>query len=230
MDGSPKPPTPPAPPTAGTPYREGKPLAEIIPPDRRALKTAALVLTSMVAGVALWTLGGSLRDMIRALDEPETRPVVTPGYVAGRIPPSLLHGPGGSIALPPHTRTVVHVWLQGCADCMPAFEAMYRLQTEGRASFDAPVINVAYGEADLTWAQRYGVAENLVFDPGGLAVVRPLGIGSFTSLVVEPSGAIIHSDRPDRPGYMDRMRNAVLFGDPRDRRTPPPAPTGFVRE
>jgi hypothetical protein len=103
---------------------------------------------------------------------------------------------------------------------------MSRFQKEGGSSFDAPVINVAYGEADVTWAQGYGVSKNLVFDPGGAAVVRPLGIGSFTTLVVDPDGAILHRDRPDRPGYAERMRNAVLTGDPK---TPPQPATGNPR-
>jgi hypothetical protein len=41
-----------------TPYRAGKPLAEIIPPDRRRAKALALVLASMAVGVVLWVLGG----------------------------------------------------------------------------------------------------------------------------------------------------------------------------
>jgi hypothetical protein len=36
------------------PYREAKPLADLIPPDRRRQKTAALVVMSMIAGVVLF--------------------------------------------------------------------------------------------------------------------------------------------------------------------------------
>ena len=39
--------------------------------------------------------------------------------------------------------------------------------------------------------------------------MTPLGISSFTTLVVDESGAVIHRDRPDRPGYVARIR-AVL--------------------
>ena len=39
-----------------SPYREAKPLSEIIPPDRRRERVALLVITSMVAGAALWEL------------------------------------------------------------------------------------------------------------------------------------------------------------------------------
>lgn len=36
------------------PYRETKPLADLIPPDRRRQKAAALVVVSMIAGVVLF--------------------------------------------------------------------------------------------------------------------------------------------------------------------------------
>ncbi len=212
MDGSPTPPTPPAPPA--TPYRAGKPLAEIIPPDRRRERAIALVGASMIAGVVLWVLGGWALDALQTSIAEPVQPLQTPGYVAGRVPRSTLSGPGGIQAMPPPVRSVVNVWLQGCVDCMPAFNAMAQLQREGGMNVEAPVINVAYGEADETWARRYGVATNLVFDPGGGALVKPLGIGTFTTLVVEPDGTIIHRDRPDRDGYLARVRSAVKYGDP----------------
>jgi hypothetical protein len=168
-----------------TPYRDGKPLAEIIPPDRRRAKMLALVVSSMIAGVALWTLGGYA---LQGLQCPTRTPPAPPtqGYAAGRIQTAVLHGPGDDVAMPPPTRSVVHVWLQGCQDCMPAFEAMRRLEYEQDGlGVTVPVINVAYGEADPTWAARYGVRTNLVFDVGGASVVRPLGIGTFTTLVLE---------------------------------------------
>lgn len=202
-------------PTPRTPYRDGKALAAIIPPDRRREKAIALVGASMVAGVALWVLGGWALEALQARSLPA--PIVvgtTPGYVAGRFPQSTLKGPGGTFALPQPVRSVVHVWLQGCQDCMPAFTAMALLQSEGGMNLGAPIVNVAYGEADVTWANRYGVGTNLVFDPGGVSVVKPLGIGTFTTLVVEPDGTIIHRDRPDRPGYAARIRSAVMYGSP----------------
>jgi len=204
------PPTPPTP-TPQTPYRAGKALAEIIPPDRRRLKAAALVVSSMIAGVALWEVGGFLVATLQGERIMTAKPQPVP-YVAGRVGPALLHGPEGTFTLPPAKRAVVNVWLQGCSDCMPAFEAMAKLQSEGGLGVSAPIINVAYGEADPTWARRYGVAHGLVFDPGGTQVVKPLGIGTFTSLVVEPDGSIIHRDRPDRPGYAARMRTALASG------------------
>ena len=37
-----------------SPYREPRPLSEVIPPDRRRERSAILVITSMIAGAALW--------------------------------------------------------------------------------------------------------------------------------------------------------------------------------
>lgn len=199
---------PPPPPTP-TPYRDGKPLAAIIPPDRRRLKAAALVVSSMVAGAAIWAFGSSIFEIIQGERVAQRVPTLAPTEVAGRIGPAVLNGPNNTVTLPPKTRAVVNVWLQGCGDCMPAFDAMSTLKQEGGLGTDAVIINVAYGEADLTWAQRYGVADNLVFDPGGVNVVKPLGIGTFTTLVVEPDGSIIHRDRPDRRGFAARMRVAL---------------------
>ena len=56
--------------------------------------------------------------------------------------------------MPPPQRSVVNVWLQGCSDCMPAFDAMAELQSEGGLNVGGPIINVAYGEADHEWARR----------------------------------------------------------------------------
>ena len=203
VDGSPTPPTP---------YRDGKALADIIPPDRRREKAIALVGTSMVAGVALWLLGGWAYEALSGDGGAIQVAVQTPGYVAGVMPRATLSGPGGVFAMPPPQRSVVNVWLQGCSDCMPAFDAMAELQSEGGLNVHGPIINVAYGEADQGWARRYGVANNLVFDPGGTSLVKPLGIGTFTTLVVEPDGAIIHRDRPDRPGYAARVQSAMQYG------------------
>jgi hypothetical protein len=44
-----------------------------------------------------------------------------------------------------------------------------------------------------------------VFDHGGTHVVKPLGITSFTTLVFDEEGKLIARDRPDRPGYAERM-------------------------
>lgn len=76
-----------------SPYREPKPLSEVILPDRRRERTAILVITSMIAGAALWelarwTLGE--RDSIAAPSPPPrvdtfttaTSTAATPGRAA----------------------------------------------------------------------------------------------------------------------------------------------------
>ena len=102
------------------------------------------------------------------------------------VGPVTLRGPGGELALPQDHPLVVNVWLQGCADCMPRFRAAQHLALNGE-DWPKPVVNVAYGRADPAWAERYGVGEQLVFDPGS-ALVRPLGIGTFTTLVIDAHG------------------------------------------
>ena len=149
VDGSRTPPTP----YRDRDGRDGKALADIIPPDRRREKATALVGTSMVAGVALWLLSGWAYEALRG-DAGAIEVVQTPGYVAGRMPRAELSGPGGVFAMPPPQRSVVNVWLQGCSDCMPAFDAMAELQSEGGLNVGGPIINVAYGEADHEWARR----------------------------------------------------------------------------
>src|SRR4051812_44494006 len=45
---------------------------------------------------------------------------------------------------------VVNVWLQGCADCMPAFKAWSEEYARGAFS-GMRIENVAYGRADAEW-------------------------------------------------------------------------------
>lgn len=208
VEGPPSSPSPSSP----SPYRAEKPLAEIIPPDRRRERTIAIIVASMIAGVAMWTLGGWAVEAIRARDP--AHPPPPPSFVSGRITPSVLGGPGGPTRVPLPQMHVVHVWLQGCQDCMPAFEAMRELSDHGGLGLHVPVMNVAYGEADQTWAHRYGVGGDLLFDTTGAVFVKPLGIGTFTTIVVDPNGNVIHRDRPDRPGYRDRIRAAVGEAEP----------------
>jgi hypothetical protein len=126
---------------------------------------------------------------------------------SSRFPRVTLAGPDGAITMPTgSSRIIVNVWLQGCQDCMPAFEAMRSIKEHGGLGIRARVINVAYGEADPAWAARYGVRDNLVFDTSGASVVKPLGISTFTTFVVDRDGVIVHKDRPDQVGYADRLR------------------------
>lgn len=117
-----------------------------------------------------------------------------------------LPGPG-DITVTLSGIAIVHVWLQGCPDCMPAFEAIKRLAPEH--GFSVPTFNVAYGSADPSWAKSYGVATNLAFDDGS-HLVRPLGIGTFTTFVIDERGAAVRVGSPAEEGYSSRLRDAVL--------------------
>jgi hypothetical protein len=196
-----------APPPPPTPYRDdGRPLTDLIPPDRRRLKAAVIVGLSMLTGAMLILGAQQILAMAR-------RPAIVhpppPPSGARRVAGVTLDGPGGPVTLPGPRGAVVHVWLQGCADCMPAFDAMFALEKTGGLAVDVPVVNVAYGDADLGWARAHGVANNLVIDRTGAAIVRPLGIGTFTTLVVDSDGVVRAIDRPDRVGFAARVQRAV---------------------
>jgi hypothetical protein len=133
-----------------------------------------------------------------------------------RIKPVTLSGPGGSVKIPASRAMVVNVWLQACPDCMPRFNAARALVQSGE-SWPTPIVNVAYGRADPTWAARYGVDQGLVIDRGS-AVVNPLGIRTFTTLVVDRDGKVVHTDYVDRPGFLKRVEAALAQADA------PPAP------
>jgi hypothetical protein len=122
-----------------------------------------------------------------------------------RVGPLTLEGPEGTVTLPGKRRTVVNVWLQGCGDCMPAFEAWKRLRPELP---EVPIVNVAYGSAEPTWARTWSVDESLVFD-GGSALVRPLGISSFTTFVLDEEGLVLFRGRPGADGYLDGVLGAL---------------------
>ena len=174
----------------------------------------------MVAGAALFQLAKWV------LAEGESRGLeITLAPTAtthpSRIAKTTLPGPDGLVSLPGSRKTVVHVWLQGCQDCMPTFEAMQRIEESGGLKLDARVVNVSYGEADPAWAARFGVRENLATDSGGAKLVRPLGITTFTTLVVDTDGTILHRDRPDRPGYAERLREIVGQAAPSPSLAPP---------
>ncbi len=188
-----------------SPYREGKPLDTLIPPDRRRARAAALLLIGAFSGVVLDRLAEAAYV---AFTQSRASPVVD-GRAVVR---ATLRGPDGEQALPNGRKTVVHVWLQGCADCMPAFEAMRRDSAEFEREWEGvPTINVAYGQADPSWAAAHGVRHHLVYDATGSAIVQPLGITSFTTLVLDEGGHVLHRDRPDSPGYVGRIRHALAL-------------------
>lgn len=136
-----------------------------------------------------------------------------------RIKPVTLTGPGGSVRIPGDQAMVVNVWLQACPDCMPRFNAARDLVQSGQ-SWPTPIANVAYGRADPNWAARYGVDQGLVIDRGA-AVVNPLGIRTFTTLVVDREGQIVHTDYVDRPGFLARVEDALARADAPPAATPP---------
>lgn len=103
--------------------------------------------------------------------------------------------------------SVVHVWLQGCGDCAPAFAAAKALRAQG-ATFGAPVFNVsAFSDAAPAYAAEHGVDQRLLTDWGEF--VGPLGIGTFTTLVLDAQGFVRHTDYPQTDGYLQRVREAV---------------------
>lgn len=108
---------------------------------------------------------------------------------------------------------VVNVWLQGCADCMPAFEANKQLMQAGGYGSDVALYNIAYGRADVSWAASYGVDTHLVFDDGG-AVVQPLGIGTFTTLVIDAAGGVTVIGSPVVADHKQRVLAAFNAARP----------------
>lgn len=141
----------------------------------------------------------------------------------GRVSGVELGGPGGRrVRLPLDEPAVVHVWLQGCADCAPAFEAARALDV-GREHLGAPVINVSFGGADPAFAAAYGLDDELVVDDGS-QVVRPLGIGTFTTLVLDAHGHVRHVDHPQRAGYLERVQAGLSAARQPLGAPPPPHP------
>jgi hypothetical protein len=166
----------------------------------------AVIAGSVLAGVVLtllWT--HVIGDFI--IEKVETLVVSAAAPTTGMFPSTTLTGEGGSVTFPPTEPTVVHVWLQGCADCMPAFEAQKR-HVDAGVYTGVPVVNVAYGQADATWARTYGVSDRLFFDPGS-HVVQPLRIGTFTTFVVDEDGDIRFRGRPDQDGFAHRLAGAL---------------------
>jgi len=168
-------------------------------------------MASLVAGSVL--CGALLQKYVTTLPffQRTHTAASNPTRLAG---PVTLRGPGGVVTLPMKTPALVHVWLEGCADCMPAFEAMKEYSPEDPG---IPVVNIAFGSSREEWAREYGVAQTLVFDPSGEGVVHPLRISSFTTLLMDEQGYIRLRDRPDRPGYKDRVSGAwkALTSGPR---------------
>ncbi len=198
---APKPSAPPsAPATAPTPMPElSTAAARVAGPS--------LGLLALFAAVAL---GAGLYVLRIELDEAERENRSGDGQPGeGFSPPSAsvvpsvrLPAKDGDRTLPLERVHIMNVWLERCGDCMPSFEAWKRYVREERLP-DLPVVNVsAYHAADPAWAEAYAVDQNLVTDAGG-AIVRPLGVGRFTTFVVGPTGDILFRGDPKDPGYLE---------------------------
>lgn len=166
-----------------------------------------LLVLLLAAGFLLHYLAGPREVVVSqepappATEQTRRRPARRSG--PPQVGPFTLRGPSEEVTLPTGAPVIVHVWLQGCADCMPKFEALRRMRAEGR-QLPLPVVNVAYGQADPDWAARYAVEERLVFDRGP-ALVNPLGIGTLTTLVLDARGVVRLRCYPDEPDYLDQL-------------------------
>lgn len=167
---------------SGDPYRE----ARVQPPKRPFNARAVVRLAALAAALLLgWLL--TIRPERVGDGAPHA---AAPARLLGRGP------------------WVVNVWLQGCDDCTPAFEAAAALDREGAWS-RWPTVNVAYIRADPAWAAAHGVGHNLITDADGTGMVLPYGVSTFTTLVIGPDLREVLRDRPDRPGFAARVDEAL---------------------
>lgn len=129
----------------------------------------------------------------------------------GRLfdPPRVYEGPDGPKTLPLERAFIANVWLQGCQDCMPSFEAWKKLYEEGEIPKSLPIVNVAYGNVEPAWAERYGLRDMLLVDGDGQKLVKPQMIKTFTTLVVAADRKIVWRGQPRDPRYLDRLKAAL---------------------
>lgn len=165
------------------------------PPPRAPVPGVAM----LAIGLALGFLGGFAAGTLRADGKPppDRAPAPTSRATSEAPPVPVLTSPIRGPAL-------VNVWLQGCADCMPRFEAWSRLAAAGRVPRGLAVHNVAYGDATRDYAARYRVAEGLAIDRGGV-YVQPLGIHTFTTLLVDEAGRVVDRLDPTDARCADRL-------------------------
>lgn len=180
-----------------------------MPPEHRPVAIAffptariALAIGVLVAafGAAVIKREGPVEiEVVTSAVSPNVRPsTVSPTSISAAA-----HAPEGGLVGP----VVAHVWLENCADCMSAFAAHARLQNEG-ALEGIPQVNVAYGASTPAFRAQYRVDANLIEDGDGSKVVHRYGISSFTTLVIDAKGELLLRDRPDREGYVARVRDA----------------------
>ncbi len=173
---------------SGDPYREAR-----VQPPRAPFQAQALVRGAAVAAALL--LGWLMTHRVNRPDEASERAAVAAPRLQGSGP------------------WVVNVWLQGCDDCAPAFEAAAALDREGAWS-RWPTVNVAYIRADRAWAEAHGVGRNLITDADGTGMVLPFGVSTFTTLVIGRDHSELLRDRPDRPGFAARVDAALRRARP----------------
>lgn len=157
----------------------------------------------LVVGLTVGLAGAVLVRVVDAPPSPvvDAPPVLAPAVgVFPREPPTNLEG---RVSLP----GVVNVWLESCADCMPAFKAWREIERAGTLD-GLPLTNVAYGQASPQFVDAYRVHQNLIVDADGELMVKRFGIGSFTTLVLDRHGHEVLRDRPDRQGYPERVKAA----------------------
>lgn len=173
----------------------------------RGWPLVGLIVVSVAAGAGVHAAWGAGTQWLAARRLQEQLPRDVSPHHAARVAPARLAGPGTQVQLPPGEPTVVNVWLQGCADCMASFEAWRDARARGALS-GAPIVNVAFGRADAAWATRYGVHEQLVLDDGK-ALVEPLGIRTFTTLLLDQGGRVLLRGSPRDPGFLDRLEGGL---------------------
>lgn len=141
---------------------------------------------------------------VPAIDVVEDGPVVVPV-----VAPVVADG-GPVVDVGVAGPAIVNVWLEGCHDCLPTFAAWATFVDGGGVPDGAVVVNVAYGSAQPTtaaFAATHRVAQGLTFDAGD-RVVRPLGIGTFTTLVVDAQHRVVWRGRAVDAGFADGLRGA----------------------
>lgn len=178
-------------------------------PGTHLLAAAVGALLGALAVVAAGAIYGVWGQPPREVLVREAVVTPAPAPPAPPAPRGLRAIDGKAVAFVPTGRVqLVNVWLEGCADCMPSFEAWKKLVADEGLPSGVPVSNVAYMRASEDYVRRYRVAEGLVIDDG-TNVVRPLGISRFTTLVVAADGTICHRDDPAAQGYVERLRAAL---------------------
>jgi hypothetical protein len=157
---------------------------------------AGLLVVGIAVGFAAGVRVGAWRPPEPRSSVPVLLPV-RPSPPRDRDAPPELRAPLRGPAL-------VNVWLQGCADCMPKFEAWSRHAAARRLPRGLAVHNVAYGDATREFAARYRVDQGLSSDRGGV-YVKPLGIGTFTTLLVDAEGRVLDRLDPTAEGFVTRI-------------------------